>query len=142
MLVALLVLADEDAAGVFLEDRAVVGDHHDSRPLLLVYGSQQIEDAVLDIVNKYLKKGPDATTLGKVQEQMIINRGTARQNNGFWMGQIIGSYQYNEDRDANASLDEYGKQVKSVTADEIKAMAQKFLNLNNYAVITLVPETK
>lgn len=104
--------------------------------------SKDVENAAIEIIKGYQQNGPDAITLSKVQEQQIINRGTAMDNNGFWMGQIIGSYQYNEDRDANASLDEYGKQVKSVTADEIKAMAQKFLNLNNYAVITLVPETK
>ena len=99
--------------------------------------AKQIEDAVLDIVNKYLKKGPDATTLGKVQEQMIINRGTARQNNGFWMGQIMGSYMYDENRD---DIDQYDSLVKSVTAKDIKKMAKKFINLKNYAVVTLKPE--
>ncbi|MCQ2297354.1 MAG: hypothetical protein MJZ51_01900, partial [Bacteroidales bacterium] len=104
--------------------------------------SKDVENAAIEIIKGYQQNGPDAVTLSKVQEQQIINRGTAMDNNGFWMGQIVSSYQYNENNDANGSLEEYGKQVKSVTADEIKAMAQKFLNLNNYAVITLVPETK
>lgn len=99
--------------------------------------SQAIEDAALSIINGYLKNGPDAVTLNKVQEQMIINRGTARQNNGFWMGQIMGSYMYNENRD---DIDQYDALVKSVTAKDIKKMAKKFINLKNYVVVNLKPE--
>lgn len=97
----------------------------------------EIEKAALGIINDYLKKGPDAVTLNKVQEQMIINRGTARQNNGFWMGQIQGSYMYNENRD---DIDQYDTLVKSVTAKDIKKLAKKFINLKNYVVINLKPE--
>lgn len=99
--------------------------------------SQAIEDAALSIINGYLKNGPDAVTLNKVQEQMIINRGTARQNNGFWMGQIMGSYMYNENRD---DIDQYDALVKSVSAKDIKKMAKKFINLKNYVVVNLKPE--
>lgn len=99
--------------------------------------AKEIEEAALGIIKDYIANGPSATTLGKVQEQMIINRGTARQNNGFWMGQIMGSYMYNENRD---DIDQYDELVKSITADDIKAMAQKFINLNNYIVVNLMPE--
>ena len=99
--------------------------------------SAAIEEAALSIINGYLKNGPDAVTLNKVQEQMIINRGTARQNNGFWMGQIQGSYMYNENRD---DIDQYDALVKSVTAKDIKKMAKKFINLKNFVVVNLKPE--
>lgn len=104
--------------------------------------AKDVENAAIEIIKSYIANGPDATTLGKVQEQMIINRGTAMQENGFWMGQIQGSYQYNENRDANADINEYSKAVKSVTAKDIQEMAKKFMNLNNYAVINLKPEAK
>ena len=55
------------------------------------------------------------------------------------MGQIEGSYQYNEDRD---DVDQYPELVKSVTAKEIQDAAAKFINLKNYAVIMLMPEDK
>lgn len=102
--------------------------------------SKQIEDAALGIVKDYIANGPSEVTLGKVQEQMIINREAAMQNNGFWMGQIQGSYMYNENRDKAASLDEYKKSVKAVSINDCKAVAAKFFNLKNYAVITLSPE--
>lgn len=104
--------------------------------------SADVEKAAIDILKSYIKKGPDAKTLGKVQEQMIINRESAMQNNGYWMGQIQGNYMYNENRDGNASLDDYSKRVKAVTASDIKKAAKKFINLKNYVVANLKPEAK
>ncbi|KWW31695.1 MAG: zinc protease [bacterium P3] len=99
-----------------------------------------VEAAALEIVKGYIKNGPDATTLGKVQEQMIINRENAMQNNGYWMNQILGSYQYNESRDGNASLEDYSQRVKAVTAKHVQSIAKKYINLKNYVVVTLKPE--
>ena len=100
---------------------------------------ENIEKAAIEILNQYINEGPSAETLGKVQEQQIINRENARQENSFWIGQIQGSYEYNEDRD---DLDKYPELVKSVTAKEIQDAAAKFINLKNYAVIMLMPEDK
>ena len=104
--------------------------------------SANVEKAALEILNKYIAQGPDAETLAKVQEQTIANRETAMQENGYWMGQIMGSYEYNENRDDNGDLAKFAENVKSVTAQEIQQMAAKFINLKNYAVINLKPETK
>ena len=98
-----------------------------------------VEKAAIEILNQYISEGPNAETLGKVQEQQIINRENARQENSFWMGQIVGSYQYNENRD---DVDQYPELVKSVTAKEIQDAAAKFINMKNYAVIMLMPEDK
>ncbi len=98
-----------------------------------------VEKAAIEILNQYISEGPSAETLGKVQEQQIINRENARQENSFWMGQIVGSYQYNENRD---DVDQYPELVKSVTAKEIQDAAAKFINMKNYAVIMLMPEDK
>ena len=97
-----------------------------------------IENAALEILNKYIKEGPDAETLAKVQEQQIINRQNAKQNNNFWMGQIAGSYRYNESRDY--VVNDYEALVKSVTAKEIQAAAKQFIDLKHYATIFLKPE--
>ena len=104
--------------------------------------AEEIEKTAIEILTKYANEGPDATTLGKVQEQMIINRESAMQNNGFWIGQILGSYYYNENRDSNASLEEYSKLVKSITIEQVRDMAAKFINLKEYGVSVLKPEAK
>ena len=100
--------------------------------------TQLIENAAMEILNKYIKEGPDAETLAKVQEQQIINRQNSKQNNSFWMNQIMGSYRFNESRDY--VVDGYEAIVKSVTAKEIQAAAKKFIDLKHYLVVFLKPE--
>ena len=99
--------------------------------------AKKIEKDCIKIIKQYMKKGPDAKTLAKVQEQMIVNRGTQRQNNGFWLGQIAASYRLNESRDY---IEQYDQIVKSVDAKQIKELAKKYINLKNYVVVTLRPE--
>ena len=98
--------------------------------------AKAIEKACLKIIKQYKKKGPDAKTLAKVQEQMKVNRGNARQNNGFWLGQIYGSYYYGESRDF---VNQYNEMVDSLTSKQLKALAAKHLSLDNYIVVTLRP---
>lgn len=99
-----------------------------------------IEGAIKDIIKQYLKKGADKKTLAKVKEQMIINRQNAMQNNGFWMGQIQGSYLYNESREE--WINNYETLVKNVNNKQLKAFANQFIKLDNYTLVVLKPENK
>lgn len=102
--------------------------------------SAEIEKAALDILRDYIAKGPNAETLAKVKEQMIRNRQTSMQENGFWMGQIYGSYYYNESRDE--AVKNYENNVNSITIEQIRDMAAKYIDLNHYTIGFLKPETK
>ena len=85
-----------------------------------------------------MKKGCDQKTLSKVQEQMVVQYDKKVQNNGYWMGLIEGAYMYNESRDYHVT--DYKDMVKKVTIDDIKRLAAKYINLNNYVCVTLAPE--
>lgn len=98
----------------------------------------KIEKDCIEILRNYTKKGCDKETLNKVQEQMLVNRGKTVQNNGFWMGQIQGSYRFNESRDYQ--VNDYERIVRSVTTKDIRNIAKRYVNLNNYVVVTLRPE--
>ena len=100
----------------------------------------EIEKAAMDIMKQYVKKGPDATTLAKVKEQMIRARETNLKENGFWAGMIYGSYMYDLDRTDEILLDDYKKLVESISAKDIQKIAKKYINLKNYIVVTLEPE--
>ena len=54
------------------------------------------------------------------------------------MGQIMGSYRFNESRDY--VVNDYESIVKSVTAKEIKDAAKKFIDLKHYLTVFLKPE--
>ncbi len=100
----------------------------------------KIEKDCIKILKQYAKKGCDQKTLGKVQEQMIVNRGKSKQNNGFWLGEIQSSYRFNESRDFQVNM--YEKMVKSITINDIKNVAKKYVNFKNYTVVSLKPESK
>jgi zinc protease len=100
--------------------------------------AKKIEKDCLNILKQYMKKGCDQKTLSKVQEQMCVQHAKSVQNNGYWMGQLQGSYMYNESRDYNVT--DYDQMVKSVTPEMIKTLANKYINLNNYVAVTLRPE--
>ena len=100
--------------------------------------AKKIEKDCINILKQYMKKGCDEKTLGKVQEQLCVQHAKSVQNNGFWLGQIMSSYQYGESRDFHVS--EYDELVKSVTPADIKEVANKYINLNNYVVVKLRPE--
>ena len=100
--------------------------------------AKKIEKDCIKILKDYMKKGCDQKTLNKVQEQMIVQHDKSVQNNGYWVNQIKSSYLYNESRDYNVT--DYNEMVKKVTPADIKAMANKYIDLNNYVVVTLRPE--
>jgi zinc protease len=99
---------------------------------------ESVEAAAIDLIKECVKKGCDRETLNKVKLQMIKERETRMQENGFWMGQIMGSYIYGENRDANIS--DYEAMVNSITTHDMKRLAKRYFDLGHYAVGTLKPE--
>lgn len=102
--------------------------------------TKQVEDAAIGVMKQYVKKGCDTETLNKVKQQLLKKRETSMQENGFWLGQIYGSYFYGEDRDANVT--QYNDIINGLTSKDIKNLAKKYLDLKHYAVGTMLPEEK
>ena len=100
--------------------------------------AEKIEKDCIKILKQYMKKGCDEKTLGKVQEQMIVQHDKGVQNNSYWLGQIKGSYIYGESRDEY--ITDYNTLVKNVTPEMIKNLANKYINLDNYVSVKLRPE--
>ena len=92
-----------------------------------------VEERTLIVVDPMLATGGSASAA----LQMIKDRETSTQNNGFWLNQIYSSYFYNESRDSN--ITDYEAVINSITAKDIQAMAKKYLDLTHYAVGTLKP---
>ncbi len=97
-----------------------------------------VEKAAIGLIKECIKKGCSKEVLNKVKLQMIKERETRMQENSFWMGQIMGSYLYGENRDANIS--DYENMVNSITVADIKRIAKTYFNLKHYMVGTLKPE--
>ena len=99
---------------------------------------ESVEKAAIDLIKECIKKGCDKETLNKVKLQMIKERETRMQENNYWLGQILGSYMYNENR--NANITDYDAMVNSLTVADLKRLARRYFDLKHYSVGVLKPE--
>jgi len=91
--------------------------------------------AVLDSLKRL---GPTAEELQKVKERFVRAHETALRQNGSWLDWMR---DHDEDgRDLHV-IQRYPAMVQALTAAQLKAAAQRYLNTKQYARFTLLPET-
>jgi zinc protease len=91
---------------------------------------------VLDSMKKF---GPTVETVAKVKETQKRSREVSLKTNGFWVSQITSHLWYGEDPELILKFEEWNK---ALSADEIKAAANKYLDEKNYVKVVLYPEVK
>jgi zinc protease len=94
---------------------------------------------VLDEMNKIKNDGPTDVDLNKVKETLIRDRETRLKENSFWLGSLQNLYLFG---DKLLTLEEYKTVVNSFTAEDIKAIANKYLNTQSYVQVALTPAAK
>jgi len=98
---------------------------------------EKLSQTVIDEMNKIKNGGPEETDLNKVKETMIRERETQVKENGFWL-----SYLQNHYINGNKILllEEYKSLVNSMTVKKIKAIANRYLDTQNYVQVYLTPK--
>ncbi len=81
--------------------------------------------------------GVSEEDLHKIKETQRRDREENLKKNRYWLGQISGYYRNHSDLD---SFYEYDKLVEALTADDLKAAANQYLDMNNYVQVVLMPE--
>ena len=99
----------------------------------------KLSQIVLDEMSKIKKNGPAAEDLNKVKETLIRERETRLKENNFWISALQNLY-LNGDR--LLTLDEYKTFVNSFTSKDIKKVAGKYLDTENYVKVALTPAPK
>ncbi|MFT5751269.1 MAG: zinc protease [Dokdonia sp.] len=97
---------------------------------------EKLTAAALAEVEKIKKNGVTAEDLAKVKETYLVARKEQVKTNNFWISSLLKSDQ--ESRNPNAILD-YEKNIKAITADQVQAVAKKYLD-NQYFLSILMPE--
>ena len=98
-----------------------------------------LSQTVLDEMNKIKNDGPTDVDLNKVKETLIRDRETRLKENSFWLGSLQNLYLFG---DKLLTLEEYKTVVNSFTAEDIKAIANKYLNTQSYVQVALTPAAK
>lgn len=99
----------------------------------------KVTQATWEILDNMANKGVSETNLAKAKEQMIKHReANYTSSNAFWAGVIKAKYVYGTEI---ASMEAYKNLVNSITAEDVKAAAKKYLSHDEYVKVTLLPET-
>lgn len=101
--------------------------------------ADKLTKAVLKIVAQIQKKGPSEIDLNKAKEKLIRERETDIKTNTFWLNRLETSY-FNEDE--VYSQEKFNELVNSITTQDLKQAAIKYLNRNHYVRAVLLPEEK
>ncbi|MDR1865559.1 MAG: hypothetical protein LBR08_08310, partial [Bacteroidales bacterium] len=80
---------------------------------------------------------PTLTDLDKVKETLIRERETMMKENAYWLNVLQNMYRQ---KDKLMTLEEYRKIIRSVNRKDIRNVARKYINENNYVIGKLLPK--
>ncbi len=99
--------------------------------------TDNLANAVTDILKGFQKTGPKPETLDKVKKQLITTNQTDVKTNKFWNSYIIGKYYYGDDVNA---INSYEKRVNAVTNEDIVKFMNAYFTPDQFVRLTLFPE--
>jgi zinc protease len=95
--------------------------------------------AALEEIDSIKKNGAETTDIEKFVAEESRSTELQLKNNGFWLGQISQSYQYQQDP---ADILEHVKNLNQITKQSTKATANQYLSGENLIRFILLPEKK
>ena len=96
-----------------------------------------LANAVFAVIDQIKRDGPAATDLAKIKETQRRSFEKGSRENSFWAGQLIARSENAEDL---KNILTYPALVDGLTADMIRAAANKYLRKDNYVRVSLFPE--
>ena len=99
----------------------------------------QLSETVLKEVKALQADGPNAQNMQKVKEQARKDYQVGLTENGYWLGNLM--FAYENDLDPARILTTEDK-IDALTAEEVQAAAQRFLQEKHLARFVLKPETE
>ncbi|MBN2669380.1 MAG: insulinase family protein [Bacteroidales bacterium] len=91
----------------------------------------------LAIFKAMMENGPSEVNLNKAKQQLLKEQETNLRENKYWLNSMK-SYYF--DQEPTSNFNEVQKVIESLTAEDIKAIAKKYINDDNFVRIALVPE--
>ena len=93
--------------------------------------------SALDEINKIKEHGPEQVDIEKFVSEQRRQLEVQLRENGFWLGHLSGAYQRDEDP---AYILTYLDELKKVTPESVKAVANKYLVGERRFRFVLMPE--
>lgn len=99
--------------------------------------AEDIENEAMKVIEAFKAENVEESTLSKVKEKIKRNTELSLKENSYWVSAVRESATYNE---AVENADDYLKMVQSITPQQIKEAAHKFLKGDNFIRIVMNPE--
>jgi zinc protease len=101
---------------------------------------EKLSKRVFSVIDSLKTFGPNDADLNKVKEQILRGRETSLKTNSYWLSGIAQRDQSGED--ITGLISAYDDLVKALTPQQFKDAAKKYLDVNHYVRIVLLPEKK
>lgn len=98
--------------------------------------ANKLTKAVFGIMKDLIKNGATQVDLDKAKEAVIRERETNLKKNNYWLAKIEASYKNNEDINKMLTFED---QVKAMTIEDMKLIAQKCFTKEHYVRVVLEP---
>ncbi len=98
---------------------------------------EELTRAVFAEIQAISDSGPSAAELERVKETQRRQRETGLRQNAFWLSVLGSAYQYGDDPRIVLTFDTL---VNGLTAAAIRDAAQRYIRMDNYVHVTLLPE--
>ncbi|HEX6135846.1 MAG TPA: insulinase family protein [Longimicrobiales bacterium] len=98
--------------------------------------ADELTQAVMAEIRAFQTDGPTLEEVNEVREAQRRSRELSLKQNGFWLGGLVSAYQYGDDP---REILEEARMTEALTPDAIRETARKYLDVDNYVHITLLP---
>ncbi len=99
--------------------------------------SDSLSNSVFDVIKDIQKNGLNDEVTQKVIETQKRDMEIKIKENGYWLGALKYSYQYEYDP---KEIKNYEQRIDMVTNERIQSAAKKYLEFDNYIYLRLLPE--
>jgi len=99
----------------------------------------ELSSSVFLVLDSLKTEGPDDIYITKVTETQLRSYEIQLKENGFWLSALNNYYFRGHDPEL---ILKYPQRVKSLTPEKIQKTASKYLDMNNYVKVVLLPEKK
>jgi zinc protease len=99
--------------------------------------TDNLYNAVMDILKKFQKEGPKEETMQKVKQQMVSARQTAMEKNSFWLSYISGKI---FDDEPMNTINNYEQAVNAITIQDIIQFMGKYFDTEHVVRMDMYPE--
>lgn len=102
--------------------------------------TQNLSNAVFEILKGFQQQGPKPETLAKVKEQMIRDHQTNYKTNKSWLNYISYKY-YNLEEATMNNVNNYDQRVNEITNSDIVNFMNQYFDVDHFVRMELYPES-